>query len=166
MGQSDTVTYTLTLKNTGNIPLSDVIVKDVPAGGFTYIAGSTTINGLAAADPTISGGQLFWTISEISAGGEVVITYKLVTPSDLAFGTYTNYATCNTQEREVNCDPTSSTVSRGVSLSYGGGLSPQVLGASTELPATGSVTWILLLAISLGIFGTGLKIYGKKYAKN
>ena len=170
VGQSDTVTYTLTLKNTGNIPLSDVIVKDVPAGGFTYIAGSTTINGVASGDPTISAGQLSWTIGDLPEEEEVVITYKLVTPSDLTFGIYTNFATCTAQLRKmeegVNCDPTSSTVSRGVSLSYGGNLTPQVLGASTELPATGSSTWILILAGLAGIFGVGLKIYGKRYAKN
>jgi uncharacterized repeat protein (TIGR01451 family)/LPXTG-motif cell wall-anchored protein len=192
VGQNDTIIYTLTLKNTGNMYLNNIIVKDVPAGGFTYISGSTNITGdyTSTVDPTISDGQLSWAIPGISVGGEIVISYKVLTPSDLTFGTYTNYATCNAQLRkverfliklslftdsieedgngvEVNCDPTSSTVSRGVSTSYGGGLSPQVLGASTELPATGNSTWVLILAGLAGIFGVALRIYGKKrYAKN
>ena len=175
VGQGDTVTYSLTLKNTGNMPLSDIVVKDVPAGGFTYVAGSTVIDGAVSPDPTISGGTLSWIIKSLGIGGELVITYKILTPSDLMVGTYTNYATCNAWMMrgvldltgpvidgigggDVVCSPASSTVSRGAGFSYGGNLIPRVLGAATELPATGNPTWILLLA--LGLLGTGLFLRG------
>ena len=56
-------------------------------------------------------------------------------------------------------------VSLGDNYDYSGNLTPQVLGVSTELPATGSSTWILILASLTGIFGIGLRVWERK-AKN
>ncbi|PGT61686.1 hypothetical protein COD86_02090 [Bacillus cereus] len=42
----DTLTYTITLQNTGNIPATDVIITDSIPTGTTFIPGSVTINGI------------------------------------------------------------------------------------------------------------------------
>ncbi|MEG1892460.1 MAG: hypothetical protein RR189_01025 [Bacilli bacterium] len=38
----DVLTYTITLKNTGNVPANNVILTDIVPAGTTYVAGSTT----------------------------------------------------------------------------------------------------------------------------
>lgn len=43
----DTLTYTITLQNTGNIPATDVIITDSIPTGTTFIPGSITINGVS-----------------------------------------------------------------------------------------------------------------------
>lgn len=162
-----TVTYTLTLTNTGNVALDNISITDVLPGGFSYIAGSTT--GATTNDPTISGGVMTWAgLGPLAPAAVLTLSYKAAISSDLVDGSYKNLATCfgwALREEKVDCNVADSTVSLGHGISYGGSLAPQVLGAATELPATGSATWILLLAGALGILGAGLKIYGRKYAK-
>jgi uncharacterized repeat protein (TIGR01451 family) len=84
VGQSDTVTYTLSLENTGNVNLENITIQDVPPGGFAYVAGSTIIDGVASSDPSISGSKLSWTIAGIAAKATVTIVYQLKTPGDLS----------------------------------------------------------------------------------
>ncbi|MBG9536880.1 hypothetical protein ABE43_09105 [Bacillus thuringiensis] len=43
----DTLTYTITLQNNGNIPATDVIITDSIPTGTTFIPGSVTINGIS-----------------------------------------------------------------------------------------------------------------------
>lgn len=168
----DTVTYTLVVTNTGEGSFDSIKVTDNLPGGFSYVIGSTTINGSPALDPVISGGKLEWTVADPNL--PLTITYKATIISDLAPGNYINYATClgifgRQGERECNIDD--STVSIGQGFSYGGQLTPQVLGAATELPATGSSTSLLLFALIVGGFGMFTKIRAyqigrRKYGKN
>lgn len=178
------VTYTLNLKNEGNVYLYDINVKDTIPGGFNYVTGSTT--GSTTQDPTIFGATLTWNdVGNLAPNESLQIIYKVKIGSDLADGIYTNFATCTSsrygnremvflespreQENLIECNTANSTVSIGSTLSYGGSLGGQVLGISTELPATGNPTWLLLAA--LGLTGTGiyLNIRSKKqnkYANN
>ncbi|MED2183241.1 hypothetical protein [Bacillus wiedmannii] len=48
----DTLTYTITLQNSGNIPATDVIITDSIPTGTTFIPGSITINGISQPDLT------------------------------------------------------------------------------------------------------------------
>lgn len=66
----DTVTYTLTLRNHHpDLPAQDLTVTDVLPPGLSYVDGTTTIDGDAYSDPTISsdGRTLVWTVSSIDA---------------------------------------------------------------------------------------------------
>jgi uncharacterized repeat protein (TIGR01451 family) len=46
----DTITYRIIVRNTGNTPVSSVVVRDVLPQFVTYNAGSTTVNSVAVAD--------------------------------------------------------------------------------------------------------------------
>lgn len=182
IGAGQTITYTLKVTNEGNIPVGDISIQDVLPGGFTYIPGST--NGTTTVDPTTEGSKLTWTGFEtLEVGGTITISYQVKSSSGLINGTYTNFATCKastrnsgnlrfvilatdqeTDGRYTECNTASSTVTIDNGTSYGGSLGGQVLGistvlgASTELPATGSPTGIVVAA--LGMIGFGLLLNG------
>ncbi len=166
IGAGSSVIYTVTLTNTGNIPVLNTSITDILPGGFSYVAGSTTGN--TTADPSVSGSVLTWNIGTLNPEQSFTIHYEVKTSSDLVDGIYTNFADCSAMtrsEKEIFCDPaSSSTVSIGRGVSFSGGLGGQVLGiatvlgASTELPGTGSPT--VLLIIALGLVGVGLLIRG------
>ncbi|OGM87387.1 hypothetical protein A2616_01265 [Candidatus Woesebacteria bacterium RIFOXYD1_FULL_33_11] len=176
----DNVTYTLIIENTGNLYLNNLEVKDAIPGGFTYVAGTSYLNNALISDPTITGGLLTWNVGDIAQEEKVTLTYQLKI-GDTIFknSTYINFATCRAfyggfrdeetlfrvtlfEQSEIECNIADSSVSIGTSNSYGGNLFGQVLGASTELPATGNPTWLLALAM-LGL--TGGLLLKRKYAK-
>ena len=158
-----TVTYTLTVKNDGNIDLQGVDVIDILPGGFSFVAGSTT--GTAAV-PTVSGSVITWSnVGGLAVGASFILTYQTTVSTDSTNGLYTNFATCDSyyydgdEERtSVPCNTANSTVSIGSVLGCGGSLQGQVLGASTELPATGSPTLVLIVALVM--LATGLFLNG------
>ena len=178
------VTYTITLTNDGNIPLHNMYITDVLPGGFSYVAGSTT--GATTDDPVISGSTLSWYIGTIPSVEDnvVQIQYNAQTSSNLADGIYTNFATCSNSEREndqenvniarqltfyrfvpISCSLADSTVAIGSTFGYSGRLGGQVLGISTELPATGNPTWILIAAVGALATGIALNVIAKTRAK-
>ena len=186
IGAGQTVNYSVTLTNTGNIPVTNITIQDILPAGFTYVMGSST--GATTADPNISGSVLSWTgLGTLAAGQSFTIHYQAQTASDLANGLYTNFATCSVSkdfstfqaefdsvDESIQCDPAaSSTVSISNGISYGGSLQGQVLGISTELPATGSPTGLFAVAVILFSSGLALRFIpvrngkkGRKYAKN
>lgn len=84
------LTYTLRIRNTSETTdVTDARITDTPARGLEYIAGTSTLEGAALADPTITNGSLGWRIPVIPARGEVILTYEMrVTPE--ATGTLDN----------------------------------------------------------------------------
>lgn len=169
VGAGTTITYTLTVTNNGNIDLSDIDITDVLPGGFSYVPGST--EGAITTDPIISpsGTILSWNnVGDLAAdGGTLTISYKVKVSSDAANGIYTNFATCNSYyydgrdevQTSEPCNTANSTVLIGSVLSYGGNLQGQVLGISTSiLPATGSPTIVLIVALTM--LATGLFLNG------
>jgi len=89
-----TITYTLTATNSGT---ADAILEDftdtlpTTPGAATYIAGSSTFNGVAAPDPTISGSTLTWSGTfSLPAGTTRALTFRASVPNSL--GSYTNRA--------------------------------------------------------------------------
>ncbi|AKM82870.1 hypothetical protein A2422_02770 [Candidatus Woesebacteria bacterium RIFOXYC1_FULL_31_51] len=168
----DEVIYTLKVKNTGNVTINNLEVIDILPGGFEYVSGSSLINDVSTSDPTITSGVLKWSIGDIISGQEIKITYKAKVLSSVFQGSsYKNFATCKgtigSEEREesletIECNVANSSVVIGTGIGYGGNLLGQVLGASIELPDTGSDTlWIIMALTMLGI---GIYI-NRKYAK-
>ncbi|OGM16265.1 hypothetical protein A2V55_00730 [Candidatus Woesebacteria bacterium RBG_19FT_COMBO_37_29] len=169
----DTVNYTLKVKNTGDVALSNIVVTDILPTGFSYVNGTANVDKLGVTDePNVNGQILKWNISLMNPDEEVVITYQVKISSDQKAAKYTNLATCDALDREetaVHCNngnPVWSDVTLGFSNQYGGNLTSQVLGISTELPATGSPTTILLGALLLLLVGLLFKFGGKKNFPN
>ncbi|MEF9984059.1 MAG: hypothetical protein RR710_05910 [Oscillospiraceae bacterium] len=65
----DTLTYTITLHNTGNVSANNVVVTDPVPAGTTYVAGS--LIGATGAPPTMT------LTAPIPAGGTATISYKV-----------------------------------------------------------------------------------------
>ncbi|KKQ92426.1 MAG: hypothetical protein UU16_C0006G0028 [Candidatus Woesebacteria bacterium GW2011_GWA2_40_7] len=163
VGAGSTVIYTIKVSNNGNVNFDNVLVTDFLPGGFTYVVGSTT----GATFINVLGSKLTWNIDNLAPEETATITYQVTTNSALTDGDYKNFATCQAtynEEETISCDQVNSTVKIGHGISYGGNLQGQVLGASTELPATGSPT--LLLILSLGLLGTGLYLKGYDKKRN
>jgi len=71
----DTVTYTITISNTGNVNAYVNTVTDNLPAGFAYVPGSAS--GLTTADPAIAGQQLTWNGSWVLApGASTSLTYR------------------------------------------------------------------------------------------
>ncbi len=87
----DTVTFTVTLTNTGPDSATNISVEDVIPNGYTYAAGSIGSNAGAtgAAITTDDSGAptLTWDIDQLDSGESVDLTFDAVV---LASGNYTN----------------------------------------------------------------------------
>ncbi|MCL2470592.1 MAG: isopeptide-forming domain-containing fimbrial protein [Propionibacteriaceae bacterium] len=82
-----TVTYTVTAKNIGNVSLNPVVVSDNMSDvldNATYVDGSAaaSVGGQSVSAPTVSGTSLKWS-GAVGSGQTVTITYKVVVKSDI-----------------------------------------------------------------------------------
>jgi uncharacterized repeat protein (TIGR01451 family) len=123
-----TVTYTLRLNNTGSTDVAVQEIRDTlptTPGVVTY-AGQATYNGVAIADPTISGSTLTWVGSfAIPAGTSRDLTFKATIPD--TDGNYINSAIAYIGNAQIdttldttNNAPASTTVKVGLpQLDYG-----------------------------------------------
>ncbi|BDU74210.1 InlB B-repeat-containing protein [Mesoterricola silvestris] len=77
-GPGEIVTYTLTALNGGTGAASGVTLTDVlPVQSYyTYLAGSTTVNGAAAAD-SVSGGTLSLNLGALAAGASAQVAFQM-----------------------------------------------------------------------------------------
>lgn len=73
----DTITYTVTLENTGNIELSNILFSDPDPNGTTFIPGSVTINGAPSSGNPNTGIPL----QPLNPGSIVVIQYQVTVTS-------------------------------------------------------------------------------------
>lgn len=65
----DTITYTVTLTNTGNVVASNVVLTDVIPAGTTFIPGS--LLGATGTPPTLT------LVNPVPAGGSITVTFKV-----------------------------------------------------------------------------------------
>ena len=80
--------YTITIRNSGDLPVTLASVTDDLPAGFAYVPGTTT--GATTANPSITGRTLTWSDVAVPANGEVTIHFR-VTVSDTP-GEYRNEA--------------------------------------------------------------------------
>lgn len=69
----DTLTYTITVTNNGDVTANNVTLTDIPPNDTTFVSGSVTINGT----PTLFNPSIGIPLGNISAGGSVIITFKV-----------------------------------------------------------------------------------------
>jgi len=186
------VIYTLVVTNTGEVTVGNIEVIDVLPGGFDYVAGSTLIIGATTVEPSDSDGKLTWSIDVVLAPEDsVTITYQAVISSDIDQGIYINLAACKAivggesvengigtsesiriyKPETVWCEIDDSSVPIGIDFTYSDGLRGEVLGAATELPATGNDTKVLIMLLTMLALGASLKVVSynmaeKKEGKN
>lgn len=71
------LTYTVTIGNPGEVPLTDVLFSDTIPVGSSYVTGSFTANG-ATVTPTVTGTTISYSIPSIDANGNYVITFQVM----------------------------------------------------------------------------------------
>ncbi len=82
----DTVTYSLTLTNTGSLSATSVLLTDlINASQFTLVSATTTLGSFSGASIPAT-----WTVGTIPAGGSVTVTIRLKILPALPFGTVLN----------------------------------------------------------------------------
>jgi len=84
------VTYTLTVSNPSPAKVSDVVLRDTPDTGLSYLPGSSTVSGRKSADPASDGASLVFNLGTLVGGQSVTVTYRLRLP--LESGTLDNTA--------------------------------------------------------------------------
>ncbi len=85
-----TVSYTVTMTNTGPNSVPVTQVADTLPAGFTYVAGTTT--GMTTNNPTVAGQVLTWTGGSwtLPANGTLTLTFHATVSSSETDGTYYN----------------------------------------------------------------------------
>ncbi|GAB6417808.1 DUF11 domain-containing protein [Bacillus cereus] len=86
----DTVTYTITFQNVGNINASDVIIADPTPAGTTFIPNSVTINGVASPGANPNSGV---NVGIVTPGQIVTLTYQVTVTALPPDGIIKNTAT-------------------------------------------------------------------------
>lgn len=188
----DSVLFTITVTATQSAAFN-VQVTDLPAGGFTYRPGSWTANSntrgdlkasLVTTEPTYHSPGV-WNLGNMSVGETVTLTYIADIAGNEQPGTYYDLAWATGCKTNTTCsDVLANAVTPGfVADNYVGTQVPilvdqqngvginvvgQVLGASTELPATGADTFWLYIAFGLITGGLSIGALGwyvrRKYA--
>ena len=70
------LTYTITVKNTGDVALTGIAISDMIPANTAYVAGSATGNA------TLTGSTLNWSVN-VPFGGEVSVSFKVTVNADL-----------------------------------------------------------------------------------
>ncbi len=169
------VTFTLTVTATDSAVL-DVVVKDLPAGGFTYRPGSWTavsnVRGdlkalLVTTEPTYASPGT-WNLGDMQEGEIVTLTYIADISNDEQPGLYRDLAWAQGKDLLANKVVANDTDSpqyfvgtevnvvkndqSGASVNVKQEVLGAVLGASTELPATGANSiWFIIAAIFMSL---------------
>jgi len=154
----ETLTFTITYKNTGNADLTGVVISDQIPGGLTYVDGSASHGGVY--DPSTR--TITWNIGTLTPGSSETLTFQ-VTVDNTAFGVIENIAVIRCHEipepREASVEISVAEVVPAV-LPYPEAV-PEVLPYPPELPPTGfELLYYLAVAIFLVIVGVVLQFGG------
>ncbi|CAN7184878.1 hypothetical protein LJR045_000434 [Microbacterium sp. LjRoot45] len=81
------VSFTITLRNAGTATAVSMDAVDTLPANWSYVAGSTVIDGVAAADPSASGQTLTWAdLGALTTNATHTITYQAVAGTSVAVG--------------------------------------------------------------------------------
>ena len=146
----DKVTYYITVKNTGNLEATDVIVSDKLPTGMTVIESSISNQGV------LKDGTITWTVDELKAGESITVSFSVNITETKAGAKLTNVAI--TTHGNDPTDPDVPEKSNEVTVEH----------VPTSAPKTGDsnsiVTWTTLAFASLILCGVILVIEKKRKA--
>ncbi|PKN13136.1 MAG: hypothetical protein CVU69_03825 [Deltaproteobacteria bacterium HGW-Deltaproteobacteria-4] len=91
----DFLQYRIAAENTGTLAVNSVVLSDRLPLGLRYRKGSTKIDGVSAADPTLStdGRSMLFTVGTLAAGQSMTITYVVEVAVAAPLGPAVNIAT-------------------------------------------------------------------------
>jgi len=93
---TDTITWTVRVRNQGNVPSKEFTVSDNIPTGLSYVADSCT----GGATCSVTGTQVSWNITDLAAGAELDLTYQ-ATISDLTKAPFRNWAEITSDSAEA-----------------------------------------------------------------
>jgi uncharacterized repeat protein (TIGR01451 family) len=125
----NTVTYTVTTKNTGQVAVNSLKLVDKPdLVNFTYKTGSAKVNGVSIADPVNAGGNLTFTAgTNVAPGTTLTLTYEMISKINIPVGSYVNKVhgeltvgnkTDTTGEREAAVKVATNGVTKEANMKY------------------------------------------------
>jgi len=154
----DSVTYTLTVVNTGTAAASSVSVSDVLPATIYFTYGSCTT---ATGSCSQSGGTLSWTVGTLAAGASASLTFTMnvgATGVPAGVTPLNNTATATDSSYCTGGSPPASCTSNTVTVSVSG--NPNVSISKTASPASvapgGLVTYTLTVSNSGSAAATGV----------
>ena len=107
----DVITYTVQVRNDGNVPVGDLVVNDRLPAGFVYLPGSATVNGRSLADPAgAPGPQLAFRIGFLGAAQELTLRYRVAVGAGANMGRNLNVAVAQSIQRNQTSPPSSAAV--------------------------------------------------------
>ena len=128
--QNDVVRFTITYTNTGNTPVTSVVITDPLPAGFTYQASSPTANSHPAVD---ANGTVIWNVGTVAIGasGFVTVDAKATQPGSATNGTVGSPVTV-TSGNAPEVDPSTTVFVLGPVLKIG------KVGSTTNISASPS----------------------------
>jgi len=90
--RGDLLSYRIIIRSIGKRRFTDIVVRDVPDKGISYIASSSSVNGKKFGDPVFTDGQLIWRLLSLLDADSVVLEYKAKIEPDCKIGDILNSA--------------------------------------------------------------------------
>jgi uncharacterized repeat protein (TIGR01451 family) len=85
------VPYTITVRNVGNLSLTDIVIVDRFPAGFTYVEGSARLDRVST-EPSVVGLELRWAGLTMAAGSQHTLQLLLAVGAGVTEGEYVNRA--------------------------------------------------------------------------